>query len=504
MIKKLTLICILLLYLVSRLFEMGKIPSSVYWDEASIGYNAYSVLVSGQDEWGESYPLHFRAFGEFKLPVYIYSVVPFVSLFGLNEVSVRLPSIIYGFGFIILIYLIGKKLFNGEEAALLSAFIACVIPWLIPLTRIGYEAVAGLFFYTVMFYVFMSEYSLTKKLIGLFTINIICLYTYNSLRILAPLTLIVYVFMIFKDKFTKKLLITLSALVLISSLSVYPIYKVYKSDFGLSRANSLKVEGTFNQKISIYTKNYLSHFSPKFLFFTGDANKRSQFGGYGQLYLISAPVVLFGLYELFRSKNEKMKVLIFLLLVSPIPASITKESPHALRSLTMIMPLILIIAYGIYNLAMKKPIIANVARFLVIFIYLISFESYMVNYISNYNQEAGSDFQYMYKVININSEASNQNLYITDSFAQPYIFTLFYKSINPQSFISTKEVNTVDQWGFSTIKSFGNYEYYSSLPDNMENGSLIYSDRILDSSKYTMIDIIKDLGGNPVIWVYKN
>jgi hypothetical protein len=79
---RLSLLFIIILFFVSRLYRISNIPPSVYWDEASIGYNAYSVSVDGKDEWGSFLPLHFRAFGEFKLPVYIYSVVPFVSLLG--------------------------------------------------------------------------------------------------------------------------------------------------------------------------------------------------------------------------------------------------------------------------------------------------------------------------------------------------------------------------------------------------------------------------------------
>src|SRR3990172_10586652 len=97
------LIC--LLFLVTRLYKISEIPPSVYWDEASIGYNAYSIVQSGKDEWGEFLPLHFRAFGEFKLPVYIYSAAPFVKAIGLNAYAVRLPAVLYSLGTIILVYL---------------------------------------------------------------------------------------------------------------------------------------------------------------------------------------------------------------------------------------------------------------------------------------------------------------------------------------------------------------------------------------------------------------
>src|SRR3989338_3538011 len=104
----LAIIC--LLFLLTRFYKIGDIPPSVYWDEASIGYNAYSISRDGKDEWGDFLPLHFRAFGEFKLPVYIYSVVPFVKMFGLNEFSVRAPSVLFSLGVLILTFFLAGKL----------------------------------------------------------------------------------------------------------------------------------------------------------------------------------------------------------------------------------------------------------------------------------------------------------------------------------------------------------------------------------------------------------
>src|SRR5438045_55882 len=106
----LLLVAILLLFLITRLYKIGEIPVSVYWDEASIGYNAFSILHDGRDEWGKFLPIHFRAFGEFKLPVYIYSVVPAVAIFGLNELAVRIPAVLYSLGIILLTYWLGKRI----------------------------------------------------------------------------------------------------------------------------------------------------------------------------------------------------------------------------------------------------------------------------------------------------------------------------------------------------------------------------------------------------------
>src|SRR3990167_9998075 len=125
---KILLFAIILLFLLTRLYKIAEIPPSVYWDEASIGYNAYSIAETSKDEWGEFLPLHFRAFGEFKLPVYIYSAVPFIAVFGLNELSVRFPAVLFSLGVVILTYLLTKRLFN-DVSALWSSFFITISPW---------------------------------------------------------------------------------------------------------------------------------------------------------------------------------------------------------------------------------------------------------------------------------------------------------------------------------------------------------------------------------------
>ncbi len=120
---------IFLFFLFTRIFRLSDIPPSVYWDEASIGYNAYSITVDGKDEWGKTFPLHFRAFGEFKLPVYIYTVALFIKFLGLNEFSIRLPAVISSLITILLVFLISKKLTGSFFVGLLSSKIATGIPF---------------------------------------------------------------------------------------------------------------------------------------------------------------------------------------------------------------------------------------------------------------------------------------------------------------------------------------------------------------------------------------
>ena len=91
------LIFIFLIAAALRLFALGSNPPGLYWDEVSLGYNAYSILKTGHDEHNRFLPIDtFKAFGDYKPPGYIYATVPSIALFGLNNFAVRLPSALAG------------------------------------------------------------------------------------------------------------------------------------------------------------------------------------------------------------------------------------------------------------------------------------------------------------------------------------------------------------------------------------------------------------------------
>ena len=105
--KKLLLLSVLVLASFLRLFCLGGYPS-LNADEAAIGYNAWSLIQTGKDEHGNSWPIHFKSFGDFKPGGYFYIVLPFVKLLGLNEWAVRLPSALMATATIYLVYLLAK------------------------------------------------------------------------------------------------------------------------------------------------------------------------------------------------------------------------------------------------------------------------------------------------------------------------------------------------------------------------------------------------------------
>src|SRR5258708_17886240 len=125
------ILLILLAALFLRIYRIDSNPPGLTPDEASLGYNAYSILKTGKDEYGTFLPLIFKSFGDYKPGLYIYFTAPFVAVFGLNETSVRLPSVVAGTITVFLVYLVTKELFGKEKLSLIAMAVAAFNPWLI-------------------------------------------------------------------------------------------------------------------------------------------------------------------------------------------------------------------------------------------------------------------------------------------------------------------------------------------------------------------------------------
>lgn len=524
---KILLVLLITFFLSTRLYKITEVPGSLYWDEASIGYNAYSISQNLKDEWGDSVPLHFRAFGEFKLPVYIYSVAVATKIFGYNEFSVRIPAVLYSLFSIIVAGLMAYKIFKDQWLSLFIGFLLTISPWFFIFSRTGYEATAGLFFYLAGILVLL--YSKDKKLLLLAAALsfIVSMYSYNSYRILS-LTTFPIVFLLTREKkeIRKDILIFGVSFVLIF-ISLVPVIRLILYDAGFSRAETFSLFPHIQQVYDIngnprfqiiydrfnvpnWSKNLLqvfgnffSHLSPSFLL-TGDINPRSQIPGFGQIYFLDLVFGFFGLIYLAKAKNKRSLILIsFLLLGSLIPPSLFKESPHALRSLTGFVFITILVGYGFENI-LKKQKIKNLLYLLFVTLYLFLFSKYYLNFLDHYFGKYSKEWQYSYKVVFSDYKDlinSSNKVIVSDNFGQPYIFALYYLKTNPDEFLNSRTLSTVDRWGFSTVAGFGKFEFREPVLEDVDSGALVFSSEKLKGLKE--LNLIKELNGEETFWVYK-
>lgn len=499
------LVLIIFLAAFLRLYKLGDNPPSLYWDEVSLGWNAYSILKTGNDEFGRHLPVDaFTAFGDYKPPLYIYMVVPSVAIFGLSEFAVRFPSALFGTLTVILAYLIVFKLYKKKSLAQAVALLVAISPWHIQVSRAAYEANLGLFFTILGVWFFLESVDRFRGAIVLSFLSFLAsAYTFNSNRIVAPI-LIAFLFVIYFKKIVLRWFLLALAITVIFSL---PLLKHLKTPEGQLRfqevsifnnletvkmsnirksvdANSWFANIIHNRRVSFsldFLSHYFSHFEGKFLFISGDVNPRLSIQDVGSLYLVELPFLLSGFYFLIKNKEKGSWVVFLLLAVSPIPAGIAKETPHALRALLLVIPLEMIVGYGIYNLwqgiSKKTEAYKKVWIFTLGALFIFSVILYQENYWKHYPKEFSSEWQYGYKELvgYVNSVEDKYDLIrISEGYGRPYIYFLFYTKDDPAKFYSQVDRFRDDQ-GFYHVKGFGKYQFGQFNWENPPEGK-----RVLD------------------------
>ncbi|MEI6690147.1 MAG: glycosyltransferase family 39 protein [bacterium] len=490
--KKYLLLIILIVAATFRLIGLTMAPPGLNWDEVSIGYNAYSILKTGRDEWGEFLPLAFKAFGEVKLPGMIYASIPAIALFGETDFGVRATPAIIGIIGVCLIYFLGKELFGKKEYGLVSAALLAISPWGVHFSRVSFEA--GLAMVLTMFSVYCllrakekPSYFWPAMLAAVFA-----LYTYNSVRILLPLLFLSYL-VLGIIKITKSNTKTLISVIVVGLILVIPSVTNILSKGGQIRWGTVSITGQkgffddvaasrgytsslpeplpriVQNKVTHYifalANNYIQTFSSEFLFFKGSTNTQRSVQGMGMLYLFELPLLIIGISQLIgKDKSGKSAALLLLpwLLLAPIPSAITTDAPSSVRTLGILPALLLTEALGsmaiIKYLRTRSKIFSYLAlAFIVWNISYFGYQLWLVNpvkYADNWLYGQREMMQFVTK-----NENNVDSIYITSKYGEPYIYALFYSGYDPAKYQTETVVRNPDPTGWVHVYSFGKFHF---------------------------------------------
>ena len=490
---KLLLISIFFLAFILRFWHLGVNPPSLDWDEVSLGYNAYSLLKTGKDEYGAFLPLSIRSFGDYKPPLYTYLTIPAVALFGLNEFSTRLPSAVFGFLTVIICYLLIKKLFpnKSSEFYLLTSALFALSPWHIQFSRIAFEANIALFFFVSGIWLFLKGTEEGRFLIFSFASFGLSTYAYHSPRLVVPF-LLLGLFFIYRKQLIKQLKWLITAVLLLFIIVLPIVYQLRTStaarfgsvtvvnpnerlgpsikaiEFDQQRSDILG-KLTHNRRIVFAREilaGYLDHFNFDFLFLTGDPPGRHHAVGMGMLYLWDLPFILLGIYYLLKQRIPGIFALFWWFFVAPLASAITTGTPHAVRALLYLPTYQIFAASGVIALmlGLNKKVDSYTKylkklTFIFIFsLFILNFYYYLHMYWWHAPQEYAGEWQYGYKqaVKEVTKIEKNfDKIIVTYHYDQPYIFFLFYNQIDP--------IWYQQNWGGGEIKraerKFGKYEF---------------------------------------------
>lgn len=509
-----------------RLYALGTNPPSLDWDEASLGYNAYSLLKTGKDEYGNTWPLSIRSFDDYKPPLYAYFSIPSIALFGLNEFAVRLPSALAGIAAVFVLFYFTQEIFSAhihrQRISLLATLLLAISPWHLQFSRAAFEANLALTFYLLSLTLFIYWLRSTKKtsliLSLLVTITASAsIYSYHSARLVVPVSFLILaglhqmtICKLWKSTLIPLLfgIIILSPLLLLASRGSvsqrFQTVSIFSNPGEFSRERE-RIDRTAEYKSThtgvlrifhsnksvlalIIARNYFEHFNFDFLFLRADGNPRHHASGMGLLYLVELPLLVYGIFKLAGSPVKYKHFIWIILLVGPIPASLTASTPHAIRSLFMLPALIILTAYG------TSRFISTLQHFKYRFFLLSIFSFlYLVNIFYYFNLyyvvspvQFSSDWQYGYRelVHKVGESGSNFNtIVITSKYDQPHIFFAFYNRLDPvyyQTFADTAH-QKIDNIHFKTIEQ-SDFQQANALiavePDKTP-GDAVIKDRIL-------------------------
>lgn len=391
-------IIILLSLLVSTHVGMlDKIPAGLFLDESSIGYNAISIMNTGRDEHGIRYPIYFESVGDYKNPIYIYSVAAVFKLFGISEFTLRFTSVIFYFAALTITVLLIRRMFDHNKVVLTYMLVSFgFLPLLFTISRLSFEVITQLTWVSATnFCIWLTfheadndRFAFLKSLGCGFVIGT-SIYTYSTARFLSFLALF-SLWMIYLRRDNIKKLTTITSAFLLSLIPFF-YFTFRQTDNISSRFLELSYMDDpigVIEKLAIFISNLGIYWSPDFLIFHGDPNLRHSTGHGGIIYAITLLLFIVGIINIIITKKlNRFNIFLFVnLLFSPVAAALTSEgTPHALRSMLLGYYILLFSCFGLESICMiKRPLVRNIAIAFVLIFLLAESATYQLDYFLAY------------------------------------------------------------------------------------------------------------------------
>lgn len=475
-----------------RSIYLDKIPASLNYDEASIGYEAYSLTKYGIDRNGFSFPIHFISWGSGQNVLYAYILIPFIKILGLTTFSVRLPMLIISCLSLIVAYYLFKEIF--KDKIMIPMLLFAIIPWHFMKSRWALES--NIFPDIILFSIYLlTKFHNTKNKKYLYINTIILgisLYSYGTSYVFVPIYFILnYAYLLYKKLISTKTFIV--NLLIIFVIAIPLLIFVY---INLFKVNYIKIfnmtiprlyfnrfeDVTIIKNSNFFQKginNLLGNI--KLVFNQYDNNKLNSINGIGVYYTISIPLIFIGLYEII--KNTKTNSLYFIILSGIISSLIimflVKPEIHRINCIWYF--LIIIIILGVVQI--KKY---NYGIYVIIIIsYLILFLYFTKVYYNNFNQisKKSTNESYVDCLTFIKeNKLDNKKIIISNEINLPYIYYLFVFKENPKTYLKERKVEKLNV-EFQNIIQIKNiyFEEINKIDDNT-----IY---IVSKEKLKILDI---------------
>jgi|GEM_PF-838140 len=556
------LIFCLVIAAIMRLPLFTHVPGGLNRDEAALGYNAYSILKTGKDEYGKFLPVTITSFGDEKLPGYVYTLVPFIDALGLNIFAIRLPSLLSGFVIIfemgVLALFVGRSLkFSQHTQILLSTLVMlflAVSPWANHFSRVAYEAHLAMAFFLLGLITYISSHeTLVRRRQNVYMIVTAAswsftLLTYHSYQIFMPFFVVALAIFDWQriKKFSKTALIfslligALTAGILLQSgivqanavknSGITPFQKSHLAELANEYRTYLPGDNALYERILvnpateavvIFAQNWISIISGTFFFIQGSGHGDHNPGNFANFPLFIAPLLGFGLLQLWENRqNPYIKRIGLWISLGMIPAALTIQPLHEIR-LSPIFPAILLVsALGATILwtSIKARRLRQIVGAAFLVIIALSTMRIFIQYLFIIPAHIDSNEKYHLLARSLAFYQKEGYPVITQSpTSSPYIWYLVENKYDPKLLQSQIERYPIDSGGFIHVKRIGNVYFETIVWDELFLWSkktpliLIFTPKEIGSDhrkdpRMTKLDTIVNEHGEVAyeVWKYDN
>lgn len=499
----LQLMAVFLLAIALRSFRLTEAPIGALIDEAHFGFLAKSIAETGRDEHGVFLPLNFRGFGDDKLPLQTYLLVPIISTFGLNTATIRYPSIFFGSLLTIVVYFLLRQLRFSHPWRMAGALITAIAPWTFILSRFGFESNLALFFFTAGLIPVLSWLDKPTRTAAI-AAGILWGLTWYSYIAYRPITIVFLLGIVAWQVWQQRgqAWKSIWPMLLTFILVVLPLFQPgvvannstrinqvgLTSDAGIalevnenrnycsSRINSSLICYAASNKYTIALRELMSRFfetySPQFLGTSGEATETFlTVENFGQFYSILYPFFILGLMGLaFTVQADKNYqhlwaqrwFILFGLLITPIP-SIFAGHPQKVR-ISALFPFVLIaIVWGLrlgYRLIKNwnpagKLAMLGLAGFVALQAYIFFVSWFGVHVVKNGYQYQSYLPQVM-EFVEQQAQSEDTRIVFKPFFSDPLMFYAFYTDMDPREYQQLAVLGEREASGFQHTVGLGN------------------------------------------------
>ncbi|MBI3449882.1 MAG: hypothetical protein HY049_13320 [Acidobacteria bacterium] len=348
----------------------------------------------------------------------------------------------------------------GKRAALAAAALMAFSPWAFHLSRVGFQA-------TLLPLLLAAGAAALLKggasapppaeesrppgarpgfgwiLLGAALLTL-ALYTYVAAKIVVPILLAAFC-VTFRRRLASLGARRLALLVGVVTVIALPVVLFTLTPGTQTRASDVGLMKYYSGAdfLRQFLGNYAGYFSPRFLVTDGDPIQRHQVAGFGELHAHDLLFLLAGLVAALRRRSPADLFLTAWLFAGPIPAALTIDPRHAIRSIATLPAIYALAGAGVAALFGRDGFVAGRTRrgiavaALLLVGAILSTGLYLQRYFVDYPKYSGPWWQYGFKEalqIAMDEVGKRDAIYVTPKATSTYVLRLYLFAFPPAEF----------------------------------------------------------------------